>query len=99
VPGAVAAPVGGVVAVDPRPYHHVELLGQEALDHGRRAGGVVGGIAVHQHVDVRLHVGEHPPHHVAFALMALVAHLGPGGGRDGGRVVAGIVVVDVDRRV
>ena len=46
----------------------------------RRARRVVGGVAVDQHVDVGLDVGEHAPHHVALALVRLAPHHGAGAG-------------------
>src|SRR5664279_1945726 len=57
----------------------------------------VGGVAVHQHVDVGLHVGEHAPHHVAFALALFLVNLGTGGARRRGGIVRRIVVEYEDR--
>ena len=71
VAGAMAGAVGGVIAIDPVAHHHVEPLLEQARDHGRRARRVIGGIAVDQHVDVGLHVGEHAPHHEALTLVLL----------------------------
>src|SRR6185436_8159180 len=73
-----------------------EIVGDESLDHGRCDRGVVGAIAVGQHIDVRLDVREHAPHDVAFALLGLALHDGAGGARLGGGVVGGVVVVYVD---
>ena len=64
----------------------------------RRARRIVGGVAVDQHVDVGVDVGEHAPHHVALALVRLAAHDGAGRARDLDGAVGRIVVVDVDRR-
>jgi hypothetical protein len=82
--------------VDAEPDHHVEMLGEELFDHLQGAGCVIGGVAIDQHIDVGIDVGEHAPHHVALALVNLAAHLGarPAGNRDG--AVFGIVVVNVD---
>ena len=66
------------------------------LDHAARARRVVGGVAVDQHVDVGVDVGEHAPHHAALALVLLAADDGAGPGRRLDGAVGGIVVVDVD---
>ncbi len=63
------------------------------------AARIVGGIAVHQDVNVRIDVGEHPPHHVAFALMGLATDRGAGAAGDLDGAVGGIVVIDVDHRL
>ena len=78
---------------------HVVLAVEHPLHQPRRRGGVVGAVAVHQHVDVGLDVGEHAPHHVALALARLCAHHGARllGAR--ARVVGRVVVVDVDARL
>ena len=57
---------------------------------------VVGGVAVDQHVDVGVDVGEHAPHHAALALVLLAPDDGAGLGRRLDGAVGGIVVVDVD---
>ena len=82
---------------DPRRHHHVETAFDQARDQGAHAAGVVGGVAVDQHVDVGLDVGEHPPHHVALALVALAPDHRAGGAGDLQGAVGGVVVVDVDR--
>ena len=58
---------------------------------------VVGGVAVDQHVEVGLDVGEHAPHHVALALALFLEHLGAGGAR-GGRGIVGRIVVEHENR-
>ena len=57
---------------------------------------IVGGVAVDQHVDVGLDVGEHAPHHEALALALLAPNDGAGLGRRFDRAIGGIVVVNVD---
>ncbi len=59
------------------------MIGHQRLDHARRAGGIVGRIAIDQHVDIGIDIGEHPPHHVALALAAFAAHFCAGLNRDG----------------
>jgi hypothetical protein len=71
--------VGRLIALDAGCDHHVEPLDQKLADHGGCARRVVRGIAVHQNVDVGFDVVEHPPHHMAFALIGLAAHDGAGG--------------------
>ena len=97
VAGAVAAPIGGLLLVDARRHHHVEPLLDQPRDHGARARGIVGRVAVDQHVDVGVDVGEHAPHHVALALVGLSPHHRAGRAGDLGGAVGRIVVVDVDR--
>ena len=62
-----------------------------------RARRIISRVPIDQDVDVGIHIGEHPPHHVALALVHLAADEGAGGpgGLDG--AIGGIVVVDVDR--
>ena len=81
----MARPVGRDRLVDAKTDHHVEMFGQQLFDHAGRAGRVIGGIAIDQHIDVGVDVGEHPPHHMALALVPLAAHLGAGlaGDRNG----------------
>ncbi len=97
VAGAVAEPVGGLDLIDATADHHVEMIIEQPVDHARRARRVIGGIAVDQHIDVGLDVGEHPAHDVALALPALATHDRTRFARDRRGAVARIVVVDVDR--
>ena len=52
---------------------HVELLGEQQVDHRRRGLGIVGQVAVGHDVDVGVDVGEHAADDMAFALLALGA--------------------------
>ncbi len=79
--------------------YHVELVLDQVTHHGGRGIGIVGIIAIDQHIDIRLYVGEHATHHVALALEAFAAHHGSGIPRDAARVIGGVVVVHVDGRV
>ena len=99
VAGAVAGAVGGHFAVDAVGDHHVEPVLEQPLDHAGGARRVVGRVAIDQHVDVGLYVGEHAPHHVAFALALFLVDLGAGGARRRGGIVGRIVVEDEDRGV
>ena len=47
------------------------------LDHRRARGRVVRAVAVHEHVGVRLDVGEHAPDDIAFALQRLLRTIAP----------------------
>ena len=93
---AVAEAIGRLLAIDPDRADHVEPLGHELLDHPPRARRIVGGVAIDQHVDVGLDVGEHAPHHAALALALLAPDDGAGLGRRLDGAVGGIVVVNVD---
>src|ERR1035437_9984353 len=53
IPGAI----GGLLAIDPVGDHHVEPALEQPLDHGGGARRVVGGVAVHPHVEFGLPVG------------------------------------------
>ncbi len=97
VTGAVAGAVGRRVVVDAVGDHHVEPVLEQPLDHRHGARRVVGGVAIHQHVDIGLHVGKHAPHHVAFALALFPVNLGAGRARRSGGIVGRIVVEDEDR--
>ena len=81
VAGAMAGAIAPPPAIDPRRHHHVEAIFHQARDHGAHARRVVGGVAVDQHVDVGLDVGEHAPHHVALALVRLAPDHRTGGAR------------------
>ena len=74
VAGAVAAPIGRILAVDAGGDDHVAMVLDQVADHGRRARRVIGRVAVDQHVNVGIHVGEHAPHDIAFALVRFAAH-------------------------
>ncbi len=94
----MAGAIGRGVGVHPPAGHQVELLGDELGYQLGRLGRVIGVVAVGQHIDVGLHVGEHPAHDVAFALPPLVAHDGARLARHLGGAVLRIVVVDIDLR-
>ena len=78
VAGAMAGPVRRLFVVDAGADHHVEPFLDQSRDHRRRARRVVGRVAVDQHVNVSFDIVEHPPHHVAFALVGLAADHGAG---------------------
>jgi hypothetical protein len=94
---AVTRTVSRLLLIDPGADNHVEPLLDEPRDHRMRARGVIGCIAVDQHVNVGIDVGKHSPHHVALALMHLPPHQRAGGACDVDRAIRRIVVVDVDR--
>ena len=74
------------------------MIRDQRIDHARRAGGVIGRIAIDQHVDIGIDVGEHAPDHMALALAAFAAHLGAGLARHRHGAIRRIVVVDEDLR-
>ena len=82
VAGAVAGPVSGDRLIDAKAHHHVEVIVDQRVDHARGARGIVGRIAIDQHVDVGIDIGEHAPDHMPLALAALAAHDGAGRARD-----------------
>ena len=94
----MAGPIGRLYLVDALADHHVEVFAHELLDHARRARRIIGRIAIDQHIDIGVDVGEHAPHHIALALAAFAAHLGAGRPRDLDGAVGRIVVVDIDLR-
>ena len=96
VAGAVAGPIGGRRLIDAKTHHHVEMIRHQRLDHARRAGGIVGRVAVDQHVDIGVDIGEHAPHHMALALAVLAAHFGACLARHRDGTVGRIIVVNED---
>ena len=74
VAGAVAPTIGRLLAIDAGADDHIEPLVDELRDHRGRARRVIGRVAIDQNVDIRLDVVEHPPHHVALALVGLAAN-------------------------
>ena len=94
----MAGAVGRINLVAASPDHHVEILVQQLGDHGGRGPCLVGRVGIRHDVDVGVDIGEHAPHHVTFALTRFEPNDGAGGARDRPRVVAGIIVEDVDLR-
>ena len=72
------------------------MIVDQRVDHARRARRIIGRVAIDQHVDVGIDIGEHAPHHMALALAALAAHLGAGRARHLDGAIRRIVVVDED---
>ena len=95
----MTATVGGGRGRDPRAVDEIEVVVDELADEPRRRGSVVGVVAVDEDVDVGIDVGEHSPDDIALALPALRPHHRAGLPGDLARPVAGVVVVDVDRRL
>ena len=67
----VAAAIGVFLLMLASADDHVELLGEQHVDHRRRGLGIVGQIAVGHDVDVGVDVGEHPADDMALALLPL----------------------------
>src|SRR6185437_2135665 len=96
MPGPVPRAVSSVDLVDAQANQHVEVFADELVDHAWGTAGIVCRIAIDQHVDVSVDVGEHPPHDVPLSLPAFGADFGPGGQPCGGSAVGRIVVVNID---
>ena len=94
----MAAAIGFLGLMAPGPDDHVELLGQEHVDHLRCCRRVVGKVAVGHQIYVCIDVGEHAPNDMALALLLLGADDGTGFTCDFASAVAAIVVIDVDGR-
>ena len=63
----------------------------------RRRSGIIGAVAVHEHVSIRFDVGEHAPHDVALCLgVAHVRTIAPAVAATVRGIVRRVVVVDVD---
>ena len=95
----VALPVSGGDVGDPGAVDHIQaVLRQQAKHRGCRPR-VVGIVAIHQNVCIRLDIGEHAADDVAFALQRFMPHDRSGGPGHARGIVAGVVVVDVNRRL
>ena len=77
VPEHMAAAIGALLLVPASADDHVELLGEQHVDHRRRRLGIVGQVAVGHDIDVGVDVGEHAPHDVALALLLSVRTIAP----------------------
>ena len=88
----MAAAIGVLFLVAPGADDHVELLGQELVDHRLRRAGIVGQVAVSHDVNVGIDVGEHAADDMALALLPLRPDDGAPGGRDFSGPVAAVVV-------
>jgi hypothetical protein len=76
---------------------HVELIGEQQVDHRRRRLRIIGQIAVRHDIDIGVDVGEHPPDDMTLALLALGTDDRACLRGDLPSPVAAVVVVDVDR--
>ena len=92
----MAGTIGLLDARHALPVDQIELFFDQPVDHGRGRGGIVGVVAVDHDVDVRLDIGEHPPHDIAFSRQGLAPHDRTGCGRGLAGPVRGVVVVNVD---
>ena len=90
----MAGPPGGLGLVDPQANHHVEMFRHQRLDHFRGACGIIGGIAIDQHVNVGIDIGKHATDHMALALAALAAYRGAGFPRHFSGPIRRVVVID-----
>ena len=92
----MAEAVGRLDRGHARAVDHVELSVEQRAHHFAHGLGIVGVVAVHQHVNIGVDVAEHAAHDVAFSWEGFMADDGARAGRDFGRVVSRSVVVDVD---
>src|SRR5204863_8484144 len=92
----VAAAIRLLLLVAPGADDHVELLGEQLVDHRRGGLGVIGQIAVRHDVNVGVDVGEHPADDMTLALLTLAANNCAGLGGDLAGAVGAVVVVNVD---
>ena len=81
-----------------RSIDEVEIFFDHPADHARSGFGFVGRIAIHQHINVGVDVGEHAPDHVSLALAGLAANNRARGFGDVNGAIGRVVVVDVDCR-
>ena len=94
----VAGPVHVDLALLAGAHHHVEPVAPQQFDHASCGCRLVSVVGIAHQVDIGLDIGEHPAHHVAFALLGLAPHDRARFGGDPACVVGRIVVVDVNRR-
>ena len=88
--------IGGGLGMDAPGGQKVDAFGHQLLDHVGRGGGVIGVVAIDQHIHIGLDVGEHAAHDIALALALFTAHHGPGLGGAGNGAVTAVVVIDID---
>ena len=72
------------------------MVVHQVSDHSGREFGIIGGVPIHQEVDLGLDVREHAPDHVALALQRFTADNGAAGPGNLGGAVGGVVVIDID---
>ena len=82
------------VAID-----HVRLSRQNGRNELAHLIGRISVVTVHHHVDIGIDLLEHPPHHVALALLTDSAQLCPGRKRQLCRTVRAVVVVHPNLRL
>jgi hypothetical protein len=70
----VAGAIGARVGMAAQARDHVEALGPQTLDHALRPVGVVGAVAIGQHVHVGVDLSEGAAHGVALAATELAEH-------------------------
>ena len=94
----MAASIRAGIGRNAPPVHHIESVVEQPRYEIARCKGIVGVVAVDQHVDVRLDIREHAAHHVALTLLRFAPNDRSGrcGLRSG--IVGRIIVVDVDDR-
>jgi hypothetical protein len=74
----VAHPMTGAVSLlvarDAGPDHHVQATVEQSFDEPRGGECIIGIVAIHQNVDVRIQVGKAAPDDIAFALASHMVH-------------------------
>jgi len=94
----MASSIGFDASGNPRAVDEVEIVLDRLADHARRSLSFIGRIAVHQHKDVGVNVGEHATDDVSLALPRLVSNNRARSLSDVDGAIGGIVVVNVDCR-
>lgn len=64
----MSGPVRGLLLIAPRANHHVQLLAEQLAHQRWRGSRVIRRVAINQHIDVGVHIGETAAHHIALAL-------------------------------
>src|SRR5688572_4099015 len=98
VAGFVSCPKRAPFGIQPRGYHHVEMVTEKSLDHPWGSAAIVGAVAVDHQVDVRIDVREHPSNDVSLSTSWLLADDCSCFARHVDGAISGPVVVYVDCR-
>jgi len=88
----MTGPIGRPFAFDAAANNHVEAIFKQPFDHQADTRRVVGRISVHQHIDVRFHIGEHAADDKAFALVRFQKYAGAGCASNRPGIVRRVVV-------
>ena len=90
------SPVGVHALGHSRAVDEVEALVDRTADHPRGGLGVIGRVAVHQHKDIGVNVGEHATNDISLSLARLAADNRARSLSDVDCAIGRVVVVNVD---